>query len=136
MNMTQLEAELTRDEGKKAKLYKCTANKWTVGVGRNIEDLGLSEDEIQYLLKNDIKRCTDELDKRLPWWRKMTDARQRALVNMCFNLGITRLLTFKNTLAAMERGDYAAAAAGMRTSLWARQVGQRAERLAKMMEAG
>jgi lysozyme len=136
MNITQLEAELTRDEGKKAKPYKCTAGKTTIGIGRNLDDVGLSDDEIRFLLQNDINRCCVELDGRFAWWRQMSDARQRVLVNMCFNLGISRLLKFKNTLAAMSADDYKGAAAGMRNSLWAKQVGARAERLAKMMEAG
>lgn len=136
MNIAQLEFELTRDEGKKAKPYKCTAGKTTIGIGRNLDDVGLSDEEISLLFRNDIARCMADLDRNFVWWRQMTDARRRVLVNMVFNLGISRLLQFKNTLAAMAAGDYKAAAAGMRNSLWARQVGARAERLARMMEAG
>lgn len=136
MNLAQLERELAIDEGKKAKPYKCTAGKLTIGVGRNLDDVGLSDDEIAYLLRNDINRVCADLDRELPWWRQMSDARQRCAANMVFNLGIGGLLKFKNTLAAMKSGDYKGAAAGMRNSLWAKQVGARAERLAKMMEAG
>ncbi len=151
-----LEAELIRDENEKLKVYRCTANKRTIGVGRNLDDVGISKAETvalgitvasvckngltrpqsRALLANDIDACERQLDAKLPWWRTLSDVRQRVLLNMCFNLGITRLLGFKNTLAKMARGDFAGAAAGMRASLWARQVGPRAERLAVMMEEG
>jgi lysozyme len=151
-----LTAELIRDENEKLKVYRCTANKRTIGVGRNLDDVGISKAETaalgitvasvcangltrpqsRALLTNDIDACERQLDAKLPWWRTLNDVRQRVLLNMCFNLGITRLLPFKNTLAAMEAGRFAAAAAGMRASLWARQVGARAERLAVMMEKG
>jgi lysozyme len=136
MNLAQLERELTADEGKKAKVYKCTAGKNTVGVGRNLDDVGLSDDEIGYLLRNDISRVCADLDRELPWWRQMTEARQRAVANMAFNLGVRGLLGFKNTLAAMKAGDYKAAAAGMLASKWASQTKSRATRLADMMERG
>lgn len=151
-----LTAELIRDEDERFKVYRCTANKRTIGVGRNLDDVGISKAETaalgitvasactngitrpqsRALLTNDIDACERQLDAKLPWWRKLCDVRQRVLLNMCFNLGITRLLGFKNTLAAMEAGRFAAAAAGMRASLWARQVGARADRLALMMEKG
>jgi lysozyme len=75
-------------------------------------------------------------DRTLPWWRNLSPVRQRVLVNMAFNLGMVGLLTFKNTLGAMQNGSYAAAAAGMLSSKWATQVGVRAERLADMMRTG
>lgn len=136
MNIAQLERELTTDEGKRSKVYKCTAGKNTIGVGRNLDDVGLSDEEISFLLRNDIARVCAELDGALPWWRQMSDARQRVLANMSFNLGLRGLLGFKNTLAAMKEGRYKDAAAGMQNSLWARQVGNRAKRLAEMMERG
>lgn len=136
MNIVELERELTLDEGKRNRVYIDSVGIETIGVGRNLQDRGLSDDEIAYLLKNDISSVCADLDRELPWWRQMTDARMRALANMCFNLGINRLLGFKNTLAAMKAGDYLVAAAGMRSSKWASQVGARAERLAKMMEQG
>jgi lysozyme len=136
MNLAQLERELTLDEGKRNKVYKCTAGKNTIGIGRNLDDVGLSDDEISYLLRNDINRVCADLDRELPWWRQLSEARQRVVANMCFNLGIRGLLGFKNTLAAMREGRYKDAAAGMRSSKWASQVNDRAERLAKIMEVG
>lgn len=52
--------------------------KITVGVERNVVDAGLSADEIGYLLRNDIERCRCDLDKVLPWWRKLSEARQQS----------------------------------------------------------
>lgn len=130
--------ELRRDEGMRRKPYFDTATppRSTIGVGRNLTDVGLSDDEVDYLLANDIRRAQAGLDKALPWWRSLDPVRQRVLTNMAFNLGINGLLTFKNTLALIEAGNYAAAAEAMGKSLWAKQVGARAVRLAAMMETG
>lgn len=140
MNIAQLERELTLDEGKKNKVYKCSAGKNTIGIGRNLDDVGLSDEEISFLLRNDISRVCADLDRELPWWRQLSEARQRVLANMCFNMGIGNekagLLSFKNTLAAVREGRFKDAAAGMLASKWASQVGARAERLAQMMEVG
>ena len=136
MNNDLLAQELERDEGKKNMLYRDSLGIWSIGVGRNLQDRGLSDDEIAYLLKNDMNIVFDALDKTFPWWRAMTENRQRVLANMCFNLGINRLMGFKNTLLSMSQGDYAAAAAGMLASRWATQVGDRAKRLADIMEQG
>lgn len=128
--------ELRRDEGVRPFPYADTVGKLTIGVGRNLSDRGLSDDEITYLLQNDIDLVIGDLNRGVPWWVELSPVRQRVLVNMCFNLGWSRLRGFRHTLAAVERGHYAAAAAGMRASKWARQVGARAERLARLMEIG
>lgn len=131
-----LVADLERDEGVRPFPYTDTVGKLTIGVGRNLTDRGLSPDEIRYLLQNDIDLAIDDLNRGVPWWTGLDPVRQRVLANMCFNLGWPKLKGFVRTLAAIRRGDYAAAAQGMRESLWARQVGVRAERLAQMMERG
>lgn len=151
-----LAAELERDEGLRLKAYRCTAGKRTIGIGRNLDDVGIRPDEQRRLglttakclstgitraeafalLESDIDDCEASLDRKLPFWRRLSPVRQRVLLNMRFNLGEAGLLTFKNTLRNIEAGAFAKAAAGMRSSLWARQVGDRAERLARMMESG
>lgn len=138
-----MRAELSADESRKDKPYDdatgkpaSAKGKITIGVGRNLTDRGLRDSEIDFMLDNDIAESEAELDKMAPWWRKMSDVRQRVLLNMHFNLGWTRLSAFSNTLAAMRDGNYNAAADGMLASLWAKQVGDRAVRLAKMMRAG
>ena len=128
--------ELIRDEGKRNKVYTDTVGVPTIGVGRNLLDVGLSDDEVSYLLGNDIQRVCAELDAEIPWWRDMSEERQRCVTNMVFNLGITGLMGFKNTLAAMKDGRYDAAADGMLNSHWSSQVGQRAQRLSTMMREG
>jgi lysozyme len=99
-------------------------------------DVGLSDDEIDYLLMNDLKRVEIDLDKHLPWWSQLDTVRQRVLIDMCFNLGIKGLLGFKNTLAYVKAGQYKQAKTNMLKSKWASQVGKRAQRLAAMMETG
>ena len=120
-------------EGKRNFVYKCSAGKLTVGVGRNLEDLGLSDGEIDFLLRNDLMRVQGELSRAVPCFLKLSETRQDVLMDMCFNLGISRLLQFQKMLTALEMGEYEEAAKEMLDSRWARQVGERATRLAKMM---
>lgn len=136
MNREKLIAQLLTDEGLRLKPYKCTAGKTSIGCGRNLDDVGISKAEAMALLENDIDNCARDLDRSLPWWRDMDDARRNVLLNMTFNLGIARLLGFKNTLALMKAKRYDAAAAAMLDSKWADQVGMRAARLAKIMRTG
>ena len=136
--MSKLVEQLKRHEGIRTHAYQCTANMTTVGVGRNIDEdggLGLSIDEIEFLLENDIKRCKQELIA-LPWFPEIDSVRQDALINMCFNLGMTRLLGFKNALTAMSVGDYDLAADEFMDSRWAKQVGYRAEEVCTMIRTG
>jgi lysozyme len=133
--MQTLVAELCRDEGVRLKPYLDTVGKTTIGVGRNLTDVGISQAECDALLENDIARITAWLDRNLPWWTGLDAVRQRVIVNMAFNMQ-GGLLSFVNTLAAMQRGDYATAANGMLASRWATQVGARATRLADMMRNG
>lgn len=125
-----------RDEGVRLKPYRDTVGKLTIGTGRNLDDVGISIDENDYLLMNDISRVERELDQYLPWWRGLDAVRQRVLANMCFNLGIAGLLGFKQTLQFIQSGQYEAAASAMLASKWASQVKQRAVRLADMMRVG
>ena len=136
MDMKRLIDELSFDEGRKPRIYTDTVGKITGGVGRNLSDRAFFEDEIDLMLKNDIKLVEKDLDANLPWWRTMTDARQRALVNLCFNLGISRLLLFKNSLALLKVGKYDEAAAAFMNSNWAKQVGKRANRVTAMIRNG
>jgi lysozyme len=128
--------ELKRDEGTRLLLYLDTIQKWTIGTGRNLSDRGISMAESDFMLANDINLVMSDLNKNLPWWINLTESRQRVLANMVFNLGIGKLLGFNNTLAYMKAGDYDKAADNMLKSVWAKQVGVRADRLAKMMREG
>ena len=128
--------QLRLHEGERLKPYRCTAGKLTIGVGRNLEDRGITAEESAYLLGNDIDRFTTELQRALPWVAQLDEVRQRVLLDMAFNMGIAGLLQFKRTLATIQAGDYQKAAAMMLDSKWAGQVGQRAERLSRMMFTG
>ncbi|MCA8480508.1 glycoside hydrolase family protein [Burkholderia multivorans] len=131
----KLKAELTLDEGRRSRIYVDTVGKVSGGIGRNLTDKGFRDSEIDLMYQNDVAETEAWLDRNLPWWRSLDPVRQRVLMNMAFNMQ-GRLLTFVNTLAAMKRGDYAAAADGMLASKWATQVGARATRLANMMRSG
>ena len=135
-NLAVLVAELERDEDVRLKPYRDTVGKLTIGVGRNLDDVGISRDESRILLAHDIERTAAELDAHLAWWSGLDPVRQRVLLNMAFNMGIWGLLTFKDTLAAIQAGNYVAAANGMLRSKWSGQVGDRAQRLAQMMATG
>ncbi|MBC7908587.1 MAG: lysozyme [Rhodospirillaceae bacterium] len=116
-----LEGEMISVEGLKLTLYRCTAGKVSIGVGRNLEDRGISEDEARYMVRNDIKIIEHELDAAIPWWRDLSGARQRAIINMAF-MGVPRLLQFKHMLAALRVGDWKQAADEALNSKWARDV--------------
>lgn len=136
--MSKLVAQLRKHEGVRSHAYKCTANMMTVGVGRNIDEnggIGLSDDEIDYLLSNDIKRCQAEL-LAFAWFVDLDSVRKDALTNLLFNLGMTRLLGFKNALQAMEHADYLTAADEFMDSRWAKQVGNRACEVTEMIRTG
>jgi len=135
--MSKLSDQLRIHEGVRSHVYKCSSGLETIGVGRCIAQgsLGLSDDEIDYLLENDIKRCKQELVS-LSWFIDLDPVRQDALVNLCFNLGLTRLLGFKNAMAAMATGDYDKAAEEFLDSRWSRQVGQRSLEVAHMIRTG
>jgi len=128
--------QLRLHEGERLKPYRCTAGKLTIGIGRNLEDRGITREESAYLLANDIAAEERELLRALPWVATLDEVRQRVLLDMAFNMGIVGLLGFKRTLATIQAGDYQAAATMMLDSRWAKQVGQRAERLSRMMATG
>ena len=127
---------LVQHEGLRLKPYHCTAGKLTIGVGRNLDDRGITPDEALYLLANDIKDSRRELSAAFPWFDGLDSVRQCVLIDMCVNLGLARLKGFRNTLALIGVGKYEAAAVEMLDSKWAQQVGRRAQRLSGMMANG
>ena len=126
-------------EGVETYAYKCSENKTTIGVGRNVDKaggLGLSDDEVDYLLQNDIDRVILELDSEYDWFSDLDDVRQDAMIDISFNLGQTRLRAFKNALSAMSEGDWDEAADQFMDSRWSEQVGIRAKNLTEMIRTG
>ena len=137
--MDKLLAMLKRHEGVETHAYECSEGKVTVGVGRNIDKeggIGLSDDEVDYLLQNDVERVIKELAAEYPWFTDLDDVRRDAMVDISFNLGATRLRLFKRALAAMEEGEYKVAATEFLDSKWAKQVGSRALELTDMISSG
>jgi len=137
MNFSKLKKDLIVSEGLRLKPYKDTTGKLTIGVGRNLEDVGIAKEEAFFLLKRDIQHLQNEL-KKIPDFSKLADSevRQRVVAEMAFNIGVNRLLKFKKMWAAISFGNWDIAAKEMLNSKWAKQVGNRAYRLAKRMKTG
>jgi lysozyme len=129
-------AQLRVDEGVKPKPYRDTVGKLTIGVGRNLDDVGLSSDEISFLLENDITTAEGVAKELFPSFDQLSDARKAVLINMSFNLGRERLRLFRKLRKAVESQDFDSAYVEMISSQWADQVGVRATRLAKAMKDG
>lgn len=127
---------LIADEGLRFKPYTDTRGKLTIGVGRNLTDVGITSTEAMLLLEGDLDRTRTGVRMALPWFDRLNASRQRVLLNMAFNLGVSGLLGFKQMLADCQAGDYDGAANEMLASVWASQVGQRAVRLAQQMRTG
>lgn len=133
MNRTRLREQLKRHEGVRLMPYKDTVGKLTIGVGRNLDERGLSELEVDYLLDNDVTSAYNDVVRVVPGFNTLSEDRQHALLDMVFNLGVSRFLRFRKFLAAIDARDFERAAAEMMDSKWARQVGQRAETLKAMI---
>lgn len=136
MNKTKLAEQLKKHEGLRLKPYTDTVGKLTLGIGRNLEDKGITEQEALFMLNNDVDYFYSQLDKRITWFKHLDDSRQNVLVNMAFNLGVAGLLTFKNMLKECGEGHFYAASKEMIKSKWAEQVGYRAEELSQQMRTG
>lgn len=138
MDMAKMKNQLIEHEGLRLFPYECTSGKLTIGVGRNLSDRGISMEEAMAMLDRDIRECADDcvliLGRKA--WDRLSEARQRVLVDMRYNLGPKGLRNFVRTLAAIREQRYYDAAAHMIDSKWAKQVKTRAIRLSKMMREG
>ncbi len=132
----KLKALLVQHESYRQFPYTDTTGHLTVGIGRNLSDRGISTTEAFYLLDDDILYFTAKLQHFLPFYFQLNEARQIALCDMCFNLGVQGLLNFKNMILALESHDYERAAQEMLNSKWAEQVGERATTLANIIKTG
>lgn len=126
---------LIEHEGLRLKPYRCSAGKLTIGVGRNIEDRGISPTEAMFMLDNDIERTLMEC-RTFPWFDSLDNVRQAVVASMVFNLGLSKFQKFVRTIGAIEAGNYAKAAAEMVLSDWFLQVGKRGPELVEMMRTG
>ncbi len=158
-----LEDQLILHEGLKLRTYRCPAGYWTIGVGRNLEAKGLTDfeqmhifgrdgmskqevierlkeqgvttEQAMWLLANDISECIKDL-KTFTWFDQLDDVRAKVVIDMRFNLGRAGFRKFRKMIAALERGNYGAAADEMVDSAWYHQVGNRSKRLVAMMRTG
>lgn len=135
MNRERLLDTIMRHEGLRLYPYKDTVGKLTIGVGRNLDDNGISETEALYMLNNDIDDVVEEA-KSFWWWEELDDVRQEVVLNMLFNLGLPTFKQFINTIKAIEEQNWNRAAKEMLDSRWAKQVGVRAIELSDAMRKG
>lgn len=138
--ISELTAQLNRDEDRRKQVYQDSLGLWTIGVGRLVDarkpGSGLRDDEMDYMLRNDINDRVDALTRALPWFQNLDDARKGVLLNMAFQMGTDGVLAFSNTLAKVQAGDYSTAADMMLQSKWATQTPERAKRLSDQMRTG
>lgn len=138
-SLDKLKELLHEHEGWRSHAYQDSLGYWTIGYGRLIDERkggGISREEGEFLLGNDIRSKMNEMDERLPWWRSLDDVRQVALLDMAFNLGVAGLSNFRRMLGALEAGQYERAASEALSSRWADQVGRRADEIAEMFRTG
>ena len=126
---------IKRHEGYSQSVYRCTAGRQTIGFGRNLDDVGISRDEAEWLLKRDIERAIGSL-RTEPYWLDLSEVRQAVLIDMVFNLGWAGFAKFQRLRMALGRQDWDAASNEMRSSVWFKQVGTRSQRLCVMMQTG
>lgn len=146
-NLTDL---IKEEEGYRQFPYLDTQRIWTIGYGRNMESAGFTKnseifdlfrngctkDTALYWLSLDIQQSIKSLEKILSFFYSLDDIRKCVLIDMNFNMGIVKMLQFKNTLSYIEAGQYLLAATEMLNSKWAKQVGTRALELSEMMKTG
>jgi len=135
IDLAKMRTQLKIHEGLELKPYVDTVGKLSIGVGRNLDDIGISEQEAMYLLDTDIGAALDGA-RAFHFWGELDSVRQMVVVDMVFNLGQTRFSRFTKTISFLHRGDYLSASIEMLQSKWARQVGVRATTLSKMMRTG
>jgi lysozyme len=137
MDLDALGQELAADEGERLSMYRCSEGFNTVGIGHNMDSRPISQRASRVIFEDDVQDTLTDLDRALPWWRSLSEGRQRALANLCFNMGITRLLGFKAMLACLHDGNYKRAALEALDSKWARQVQKsRIERILRLIREG
>lgn len=131
-----LRAQLSTDEGYRTKLYVDSVGKTSIGVGRNLTDIGVDSGEISLMLDNDIERAVAAAHRLIPSFDDLSEQRKAVVCNMVFNMGERTFAGFHNTLQALAERRWDDAATHMLESKWASQVGDRAVRLAQAMREG
>lgn len=133
MNVTDL---IKQHEGYRQFPYHCTAGKLTIGIGFNLDDVGLSEEESELLLAHRLGKLKAKLAASLPCFSGLDEVRQACLLDMAYQMGVAGLLKFETTLALVSHRSYENAAKHMLDSRWADQTPIRAKQVAEMMRTG
>ena len=137
--MDQLTKIIIQHEKKEKSAYQDSLGFWTIGIGRLIDarkNAGLSEDEMLYLLNNDLGQCEIELS-HFKWFMSLDHVRGDVMVELCFNIGLSGVLQFHQMISSIENKDYAAASMHLLNSLWAKQVkAERADNMAARLKDG
>lgn len=136
MNRTAVAALIEKHEGRKLRAYKDSVGKTTIGIGRNLDDRGISDAECNAMFERDLTEIIQGCVERVPSFRILDDVRQHVLIDMAFNMGIEGLLRFHKMFAALEARKFDVAADEMRDSKWYGQVGVRGRELESMMRNG
>ena len=131
-----IDEQLLRDEGLRLFPYRDSVGKLTIGVGRNLDDNGISKTEALFLLGRDIMRVSAQLEESWPWTQTLDDARKGVLINMGFNLGIHGLSDFREFLSLMQAGKWEDAAKDLLGTKVAKQLTARYARLAVQIRTG
>mgnify|MGYP003627830338 FL=1 len=127
-------AHLIEFEGLRLKPYHCTSGKLTIGVGRNLDDRGITEDEAMILLANDIKIVQEELLDRWEWMSDLPPRAQMVVMDLAFNMGVPAISNFQNMLRDLKESNWEGAAINLLDSRYAKQVGRRAIYNAHLLE--
>jgi len=127
---------LKRHEGLRLKPYYCTAGKLTIGYGRNLEDVGISEHEASLLLSGDVIETEQDIKSIFLNFNDFTENRQIALMNMLFNLGKTKFLKFKKMIKAIKNNDWNEVAIQAKDSKWYTDVKDRAIEVVQLLKNG
>lgn len=128
--------QLKRHEGLSLESYQDSLGIWSIGFGRNVQTMKISEYLAKDWLKEDIEKVEKQLESYYPVVNRLSSNRQIVLLNMTFNLGLTGVGKFKKMWRAINSGNFIEASAQMKDSLWHKQVGERAVELEQMMRAG
>lgn len=135
MDLERLNKMLIKHEGIRHSPYYCSEGYLTIGVGHNLDTNPLSYNVIMEILQEDIWLATREL-KKYEWWFNLDGVRKEALVDFMFNVGPKTFAKFKNMIRALSEGDYDKAADELLDSRYAKQVGKRAETIARLIRTG
>jgi lysozyme len=113
-------------------MYKDSIGIESIGIGHNLRDKSISDKAVLQIFKDDLQDTINDC-KAFDWFERLSDVRQAVILDMVFNMGIAGFTAFTNTIKLLSKGEYNAASIEMLDSLWARQVGNRADALATMM---